>query len=62
MKSEKSVREVGDEVREVGERSRWWREKSIGDEAMEMMGEKEGDVDRIYENGFQFACMQPQVS
>jgi hypothetical protein len=29
---------------------------------MEMMGEKEKDVDRIYENAFQFACIQPQVS
>jgi len=27
-----------------------------------MMGQKEGDVDRIYENAIQFACMQPQVS
>jgi len=62
MNSERSVREDGDEVRELGKRSGWWKEKSIGDEAMEMMGEKEGDVNRIYENAFQFACIQPQVS
>jgi len=68
-KSEKSmrevgneVREVGDKVREVGERSHWWREKSIADKAMEIIGDKERDVNGIYKNAFQFACIQLQVS
>jgi len=28
---------------------------------MEKIGEKEGDVDQIFEDGFQFAYMQLQV-